>query len=54
MLASIPVIRDTEDESRKNIKYTVIYSGLISFGALVTVFLAVFGHKVRNLLQGMF
>ena len=54
VLASIPVIRDTEDESRENIRYTVIYSGLISFGALVTVFLAVFGHKVRNLLQGMF
>ena len=35
-------------------KLTVVYSGLISFGALVTVFLVVFGQKVRNLLLGMF
>ena len=35
-------------------KITLVYSGLISFGVLVTVFLAVFGQKVRNLLLGMF
>jgi hypothetical protein len=33
---------------------TVLYSGLISFGVLVTAFLAVFGQKIRNLLLGMF
>jgi polysaccharide chain length determinant protein (PEP-CTERM system associated) len=54
VLASIPIIRDTEYEARKNRKLTVVYSGLISFGALVTVFLVVFGQKVRNLLMGMF
>jgi polysaccharide chain length determinant protein (PEP-CTERM system associated) len=54
VLASIPVIRDTDIEARKNVKTTVIYSGLISFGALLTLFLVVFGHKVRNLLMGMF
>jgi hypothetical protein len=33
---------------------TIVYSGLISLGALVTLFLVVFGQKVRNLLLGMF
>jgi len=54
VLASIPIIRDTEYESRISRKKTAIYSGLISFGALVTVFLVVFGHKVRSLLLGIF
>ena len=54
VLASIPIIRDTEYETRISRKLTVIYSGLISFGALVTVFLAVFGQKIRNLLLGIF
>ena len=54
VLASIPVIRDTEYEARKSRQLTVVYSGLISFGALVTVFLVVFGQKVRTLLLGMF
>jgi hypothetical protein len=54
VLASIPIIRDTEYEARKSRKMAVVYSGLISFGALVTVFLVVFGQKVRNLLLGMF
>jgi polysaccharide chain length determinant protein (PEP-CTERM system associated) len=54
VLASIPIIRDTEYEARKSWKLTVVYSGLISFGALVTLFLVVFGNKVRSLLLGMF
>ena len=54
VLASIPVIRDTEYEARKSRQLTFVYSGLISFGALVTLFLVVFGQKVRNLLQGIF
>jgi polysaccharide chain length determinant protein (PEP-CTERM system associated) len=54
VLSSIPIIRDTEYEARKNRQLTVVYSGLVSFGAVVTLFLIVFGHKVRNLLQGMF
>ena len=54
VLASIPIIRDTEYEARKSRQLTVVYSGLISFGALVTVFLVVFGQKVRSLLLGMF
>jgi polysaccharide chain length determinant protein (PEP-CTERM system associated) len=54
VLASIPVIRDTEYEARQSRQVTVLYSGLISFGVLVTLFLVVFGQKIRNLLQGMF
>ena len=54
VLASIPIIRDTEYEARKSRNLTIVYSGLISFGALVTVFLAVFGSKVRTLLLGIF
>ena len=53
VLASIPVIRDTEYETRKNRQKTVIYSGLISFGALATAFLIVFGKKIHHLLLGM-
>ena len=53
VLASIPIIRDTEYEARKNRQKTVIYSGLISFGVLVTVFLVVFGKKIHHLLLGM-
>ena len=54
VLAAIPIIRDTEYESRKSRQLVYVYSGLISFGALVTLFLVVFGQKVRNLLLGMF
>jgi len=54
VLGSIPIIRDTEYEARKSRQLTVVYGGLISFGALVTVFLVVFGQKVRTLLLGMF
>lgn len=54
VLASIPVIRDTEYEARKGRQMAVVYGGLLSIGALVTVFLVVFGQKVRNLLLGMF
>jgi polysaccharide chain length determinant protein (PEP-CTERM system associated) len=53
VLASIPIIRDTEYEARKSRQLTVVYSGLISFGVLVTLFLVIFGQKVRNLLLGM-
>ena len=54
VLASIPLIRDTENEARENLQKTYVYSGLISFGVVVTLFLVIFGQKVRNLLQGMF
>ncbi len=54
VLASIPIIRDTEYEARKTRQLTIVYSGLISFGALVTLFLVVYGQKIRNLLMGMF
>ncbi|HEX7522980.1 MAG TPA: hypothetical protein VF357_02170, partial [Candidatus Deferrimicrobium sp.] len=54
VLASIPVIRDTEYEARNSRQRTVVYSGLISFGALVILFLVVFGQKVHNLLHGLF
>jgi len=54
VFASIPVIRDTEYEARKNYQKTVAYGGLIFFGGLITTFLVVFGHKVRNLILGMF
>ncbi|TFH33483.1 MAG: hypothetical protein E4G97_00400 [Deltaproteobacteria bacterium] len=54
VLASIPIIRDTEYEARKSRQLTFVYSGLISFGALVTVFLFIFGQKIRTLLLGVF
>lgn len=54
VLASIPIIRDTEYEARKSRQVTIVYSGLISFSALVILFLVVFGQKVHNLLQGLF
>jgi hypothetical protein len=54
VLSSIPIIRDTEYEARKSRQLTVAYSGLISFGAVVTLFLVVFGQKIRSLLLGMF
>jgi hypothetical protein len=54
VFASIPVIRDTEYESRKKTMKTAAYAGLIFFGGIVTTFLVVFGHKVRNLILGMF
>jgi polysaccharide chain length determinant protein (PEP-CTERM system associated) len=54
VLASIPIIRDTEYEARKQRQLSFVYGGLISFGVLVTVFLIVFGHKIRNLLFGVF
>ncbi|TFG60309.1 MAG: hypothetical protein E4H29_02615 [Deltaproteobacteria bacterium] len=54
VLASIPIIRDTEYEARKSRQLMVVYSSLISFCVLVTLFLVVFGHKVRTLLQRMF
>ena len=54
VLASIRVIRDTDYEARESRQKTVVYGGLISFGALVTLFLVFFGQKVRNLLLGIF
>jgi len=53
VLASIPRIRDTEYEAKKNKELSIVYSALISFGALVTVFLVVFGRKIRSLLLGI-
>jgi len=53
VLGSIPAIRDTEYEARKRGQLTVVYGGLISLGILVTVFLIVYGQKVRDLLQGI-
>ena len=54
VLASIPVIRDNEYQARKNFHKTVAYGGLVIFGGLVTTFLVVFGHKIRNLILEMF
>jgi len=54
VLASIPIIRDTEYEARKNRQLTFLYSGLISLGALVTLFLFIFGQKIRTLILGVF
>jgi hypothetical protein len=53
VLGSIPAIRDTEYEARKRGQLTVVYGGLISFCVLVTVFLIVYGQKVRDLLQAV-
>jgi len=54
VLASIPVIRDTQYEARNRRQKTLVYSGLISFGVLVTAFLIAFGKKIQTLLQRMF
>ena len=54
VLASIPIIRDTEYEARKLRQLSFVYGGLISFGASVTIFLIIFGQKIRNLLLGVF
>jgi len=54
VFASIPVIRDTEYEARKSRQLAFVYTGLISIGALVILFLFVYGGKVRNLLLGVF
>jgi polysaccharide chain length determinant protein (PEP-CTERM system associated) len=53
VLGSIPAIRDKEYETRKRGQLTVVYGGLISLGVLVTVFLIVYGQKVRDLLQAV-
>jgi polysaccharide chain length determinant protein (PEP-CTERM system associated) len=53
VLASIPVIRDTAYEAKRQRQRTFLYGGMISFGALVTGFLVLFGQKVRTLLLGM-
>jgi len=53
VLGSIPAIRDTEYVARKRGQLTVVYGGLISFCVLVTVFLIVYGQKVRDLLQAV-
>jgi len=54
VLASIPVIRDTVYEAQENRQKTIVYSGLISFGALIILFLVIFGQKIHNLIHGMF
>jgi len=52
VLASIPILRDEEYERRKNRNLVFVYSGLVSFTLALTIFLVVFGHKVRILLLG--
>ena len=54
VLASIPVIHDAVYERHRYRKKAIVYSGLVSFSIAVTVFLIVYGYKVRNLLARSF
>jgi succinoglycan biosynthesis transport protein ExoP len=54
VLASIPALRDEKYEIRQNRKKAAVYGGLVSFTLALTIFLVVFGHKVRTILLGTF
>jgi chorismate mutase len=54
VLASIPILRDGEYERRKHRNLAVVCGGLVSFALALTVFLVIYGHKVRTLILGTF
>ncbi|MHB8783885.1 MAG: GumC family protein [Desulfobacteria bacterium] len=53
LLGSIPAIRNELYERQVKVRRTVVMGGLVSFTAAVTVFLAIYGEKVRTILQGV-
>jgi uncharacterized protein involved in exopolysaccharide biosynthesis len=53
ILATIPSIHDKVYERRLAFRKASIFGGLISFTLAVTIFLIVFGSRVRNILQGI-
>ena len=52
VLASIPSIHDTAYARKVGRRRVAVFGGLITFTTAVTVFLLVYGEKVRSLLQG--
>ena len=53
VLGSIPAIRDGSYDRKVKVRRTVVMGGLVSFTAAVTVFLAIYGDKVRTIVQGV-
>jgi len=52
VLASIPSIHDSAYAKKAGRRRAAVFGGLITFTMAVTVFLLVYGEKVRNILQG--
>ena len=52
VLASIPSIHDKAYAKKVGRRRAAVFGGLITFTTAVTVFLLVYGEKVRSLLQG--
>ncbi len=52
ILASIPSIHDTAYAKKVGRRRAAVFGGLITFTTAVTVFLIVYGEKVRSILQG--
>lgn len=52
ILASIPSIHDNAYAKKVGRRRAAVFGGLITFTTAVTVFLLVYGEKVRNILQG--
>ncbi|MDD5763427.1 MAG: GNVR domain-containing protein, partial [bacterium] len=53
VLGSIPAIRDQLYDRKVKVRRTVVMGGLLSFTAAVTVFLVIYGDKVRTIVQGV-
>jgi len=53
ILASIPSIHDKAYAIKVGRRRAAVFGGLITFTTAVTVFLLVYGEKVRNILQGV-
>jgi len=54
VLGSIPTIRNEEYDRRLKIRRAAVMGGLVSFTAALTVFLVIFGEKIRTILQGVY
>jgi hypothetical protein len=52
VLASIPSIHDKAYAKKVGRRRAAVFGSLITFTMAVTVFLLVYGEKVRNILQG--
>jgi hypothetical protein len=52
VLASIPSIHDKAYAKKVGRRRVAVFGVLITFTTVVTVFLLVYGEKVRNILQG--
>ena len=52
MLASIPSIHDKAYVNEVGRRRMAMFGSLITFTMAVTVFLFVYGEKIRNILQG--